>query len=298
MFKPADIRGWTDREAFRITYVLYPARYRVREEDVKDPRRIICIHGYGVRGFFWTPIRLRLEQYFDQVIAPDLRMEDIPSAISEVEELARVHARESGHPVILFGHSLGGVLSAMAGMRLEDGDIDSLIIMASPYGQRRKGMNPLLKFLLRYRLIPGWMVRSQFFGKATPEHLKKALFDKAVPESLSVQEAVAEPKWFHTDALKLPVLHKVLGLASEADRIVSATETQRFTEALGGQFYRFPLDLDIGHDDFTVYEPAIRQVMRVVIPFLGLQLRKEDGPASIPGDGLVDGEDAESLMMR
>ncbi len=263
---------------------------------MKDPRRIICIHGYGVRSFFWTPIKLRLERYFEQVITPDLHMEDIPSAISEVEELARIHARESGQPVILFGHSLGGILSAMAGMRLEEGDIDSLIIMASPYGERRKGMNPVLKLLLKYRLIPGWMVRSQFFGKATPEHIKKELFDNAVPESLSIQEAVAKPKWFHTDELKLPVLHRVLGLASEADRIVAARETQQFTEALGGEFYRFPQALDIGHDDFTVFEPAIDHVLRIIVPFLGLELSEGDRGSKAHED-LIDGDDAESLVM-
>ncbi len=267
---------------------------------MKDPRRIICIHGYGVRGFFWTPIKLELERYFQHVITPDLTMQDIPSAISEVKQLARVHAQESGHPVILFGHSLGGILSAMAGMQMNDGEIDSLIIMASPYGERRKGMHPIVKFMLKFRLIPGWAVRSQFFGKRTPEKLKRELFDNAVPESLSVQEAVAEPKWFHTDELRLPVLHKVLGLASEADRIVSAAETQKFTEALGGSFTLFPRDLDIGHDDFTVFEPAIQEVIRVLIPFLGLRLREEHkNSKAAPGESLFTGEDdGDSIVMK
>lgn len=264
---------------------------------MKDPRRIICIHGYGVRGFFWTGIKIALESHFREVITPDLKMQDIYSAITEVAELARVHSRESGHPVILFGHSLGGILSAMAAMKLSDREIDSLIIMASPFGERRKGMNPVLKFLLKHHLIPGWAVRSQFFGKNTPEYLRKALFNKAVPESTSIQEAVAKPRWFHTDALSAPSLNHVLGLASEADRIVSSSETQKFTEALGGTFYQFPAALDIGHDDFTVYEPAIRQVLRVVLPFLGLERPDGDSEEIPESQRILEGEDADSLMM-
>ncbi|AHC14680.1 alpha/beta fold hydrolase [Salinispira pacifica] len=262
---------------------------------MKDSRRIICIHGYGVRGFFWTPIKLHLEEYFTEVITPDLKMEDIPSAITEVRELAKIHSRESGQPVILFGHSLGGILCAMAAKDLEKHELHSLIVMASPYGRRKKGIHPLVKFMLKHRLIPGWAVRSQFFGKHTPVHLQKELFNNAVPENLSIQEAVAEPTWFHSEEVKRPFGFPVLGLASEADKIVSGRETQLFTEALGGLFYSFPENLQIGHDDFTVHEPAIQQLLRVLLPFLG-----KNYELPLPKDALLlteDGDDFERQLM-
>lgn len=262
---------------------------------MKDPRRIICIHGYGVRGFFWTPLKLHLEEYFSEVLTPDLKMEDIPSAITEVRELAKIHSRESGQPVILCGHSLGGILCAMAAKELEKNDLHSLIVMASPFGRRKNGMNPLIKFLLKHKLIPGWAVRSQFFGSNTPVHLQKELFNNAVPENLSIQEAVTEPTWFHSEEINHPFGFPVLGLASEADKIVSSRETQLFTEALGGQFYTFPFSLQIGHDDFTVHEPAIKQLLRVLLPFFG---KSYELPP--PNDGLLlqdDGDDLEQQLM-
>lgn len=235
---------------------------------MKDKRPVICIHGYGLRAPFWQPIAEELRNSFETVLTPSLEMDDVQSAIEEVVFEVKKVRETYGQNVILMGHSLGGVLSAMAAKKCGSEFIDALVIIASPFGKRRAQTNKLMKFLLQHRLLPGWAVRSQFFGKNTPKELQKQLFNTAVPESPKLVEDISQPKWFHADQFSEKLDIPVLGIASAQDRIVSAEETRRFTEALNGKFHLFPSKDGIGHDDFTVYPPAYRNLLPVLLEFL------------------------------
>jgi predicted alpha/beta hydrolase family esterase len=225
---------------------------------------IICVHGYGVRGFFWKPARTELEKLFSKVIVPDLGMNTVDSAVLNLINLVEAECEKSKQAVILMGHSLGGIISALVTKRLGPGKVSNLIIIASPYGVKSKGIGPVVRFLIKNKLMPAWLIRPRFFGSRTDVSIQKELFAQAVPETEELQSLVTRRPWFHVEELSQDLRVKTLGIASKADQIVRWTETKEFTDALNGQFYVFEKEEDIGHDDFTVHAPTITRFISVL----------------------------------
>lgn len=235
-----------------------------------DPRSIVLIHGYGLRSPFWRSMKTRLQASFAHVVTPDLEMPSIDAGIAEITRIARQLRDEHGHPVILVGHSLGGVMSAMAARALPVDVVCHLVVIAAPYGESMtRSLNPLTRLALRFRLIPKSVLRARFFGTRTPKKLQKELFSQAVDEAQEVRDVANEDKWFHTHAFEHGLPQRSLVIASEADRIVNPSQTMAFGEALGARTHLFQRSLQIGHDDFGILPAAADVTSRVIEDFVG-----------------------------
>lgn len=232
-------------------------------------RRAILIHGYGVRGFFWDALKEELTASFERVLAPDLDMESVEQGVSTLEELLRREAAESGEPVVLVGHSLGGVISAIAAGRLGGGVVSHLVVVAAPYGRISSSLTgKLLRLAVRYRLIPGWVLRPRFFGPRVDRETQKALFSRAVPESAGLRDLAKQEQWFHTGAFDEPLEQATLVIASEGDQIVEPAATVAFGRELRAETTVFDREAGIGHNDFGYWPPAAKRTAEEILRFL------------------------------
>lgn len=227
---------------------------------------MLCIHGYGVRGFFWEQFKKQAGIAGFDVRAADLKLAGVESAIEEVAALARDFSAEKKSPIVLVGHSLGGILSALAAKNLDASVLAALVVISSPFGEKKNDLPPLVRFLLWRGLLPGWLVRPKFFGPDVPVKIQKDLFAKAVKEEQTVQEAAASKTWFHTDAFPNTLPMKSLVIASELDHIVPFYETLNFAKALGAETHVFAASERVGHDDVGVDPRVADLVLKKIRP--------------------------------
>ncbi len=232
-------------------------------------RTLVCLHGFGVRGFFWEHLLPRLAPGFRRVIAPDLPMQDPAAMLAGCARIVRDCADEDGAPVCLLGHSLGGILGALTARELGPAAVAGVALIAPPWGERTDAPGPLLRFLLRHHLVPGFLTRPRFFGPGTPVRLQKELFRRAVPESPALMQAVLARRPFFLDAFESPLPVPSLVLCSDADRITAADDSVRLAALLGADTERLPGTLGIGHDDFAFGPEAIRLTADRLLPFFG-----------------------------
>lgn len=229
----------------------------------------ILVHGYGVRGFFWSALKEELAEDFSSILTPDLDIESVDAGVDSVVELARRQREKSGAPVVLIGHSLGGVICALAAQRLSREEASHLVIIASPYGDVHSGgVSRLLRLAVRFKLVPGWMIRPRFFGPEVPKERQKELFSRAVQESEGLQDLSRQEKWFHTGAFPDPLKQAVLAIASEGDQIVNPEETVAFARELRGETLLLPREAKVGHNDFGYWPPAARKTADEIRRFL------------------------------
>jgi pimeloyl-ACP methyl ester carboxylesterase len=228
----------------------------------------ILIHGYGVRGFFWSALKEELQGSFQSVLAPDFEVERVEAGVSAIVELVREERKRNGEPAVLIGHSLGGVLAALACRELSLKEATHLVLVAAPYGEIPSGgISTLLRFAVRFKLIPEWVIRPRFFGSEVPKEKQKELFSRAVPESRALQDLSRQKRWFHTGTFSELPEQRVLAIASAADRIVDPRETIAFGEELQGETLLLPEEAGVGHDDFGFWPPAAKRVAEAVARF-------------------------------
>jgi pimeloyl-ACP methyl ester carboxylesterase len=211
---------------------------------------VLFLHGYGVRGGIWMPLRKELEGRSGPVAAPDLDASDIEQLQTLAVTRASEFSREVGGPILLVGHSLGAVIAALTANRLGRSAIAGAVLIAPPYGTREKGVSPVLRFLLRHRLLPPALIRPRFFSPHTPLETQKRVFREAVPEAPDLQKITFEQTWFHTALLAKPLPVPTLVIASEGDRIVSSDQSVRFARAIQAELELIPAERNVGHDDF------------------------------------------------
>lgn len=229
----------------------------------------ILVHGYGVRGFFWSALKEELAEDFSSILTPDLDIDSVEAGVGTVENLARRERKASGDPVVLIGHSLGGVICALAAQRLSREEASHLVIIASPYGKVHSGgVSRLLRLAVRFGLVPGWMIRPRFFGPEVPKEKQKELFSLAVKESEGLQDLSRQEQWFHTGAFPEPLEQAVLAIASEGDQIVSPEETVAFSRELRGESILLPREAKVGHNDFGYWPPAAQKTADQIRRFL------------------------------
>ncbi|MFP4509218.1 MAG: alpha/beta hydrolase [Spirochaetaceae bacterium] len=236
-----------------------------------NAKTIICLHGYGVRSFFWEPILPELRDMFPDVITPDLQMKTIDTLLATTCTAIQEKARLDGVPLVLLGHSLGGIVAALCAQELGPSIVGSVIIIASPYGTRETVPGPFARFLLATGLIPDALVRPRFFSPATPVADQKYVFAQAVPESSAMRQTILQRKWFHTDAFGQPLRQPALVIASTEDRIVPSAESRQFAEVLGATYTEFDARHNVGHDDFVWAPDIAAQVMQHIQSFLGVR---------------------------
>ncbi|MFW5729745.1 MAG: alpha/beta fold hydrolase, partial [Spirochaetota bacterium] len=132
-----------------------------------NSRSVILLHGFGVRSYFWDQVGPLFAKVFETVLTPDLRTDNISTLLDTTKELIRRRTEHDGAPVSLVGHSLGGIVSAIAARDLGPGVVEQIAVIASPFGERRQAPSPVLRFLLKRHLLPGFVVRSRFFSSHT-----------------------------------------------------------------------------------------------------------------------------------
>lgn len=231
-------------------------------------RTVMCLHGYGVRGFFWDPVRTQLEEVFPEVVTPDLNMSDLESLIESTKAMVSSKSKLDRRPVHLIGHSLGGVIAAICARDLGPSVVSKVVVLAAPFGERRELPGKLVQFLLRHRLIPELLARPRFFSAQTPPERQKELFSRSVPESKLLQHELLQPVWFHTGMFDTPLAQPCLMVYSVRDRIVASAEARDFGEALGAELLELGQNENVGHDDF-VWAPAVAgRLVHKIVAFL------------------------------
>jgi predicted alpha/beta hydrolase family esterase len=162
-------------------------------------------------------------------------------------------------PVHVVGHSLGGILGALAAASLSSQTVASVTVVSSPWDAgTRNRLSGFLRFLLAKGLLPGYVVRQRFFGPGVPAQVQKDVFRTAVPEAEELKELITRRPWFHVETLPRPFPHPLLVIGSEADRVVGIEESVAFALTLGGQLERIAKARGWGHDDPAV-EPSVAQ---------------------------------------
>ena len=240
-------------------------------QETTESRRgcAILVHGYGVRGFFWDALKAELQSEFREILTPDFHMESVEEGVGDLVELVRSRSRAHGEPVVLIGHSLGGIVSALAARELSRFEASHLVVMASPYGEMGSGgVSSLLRLIVRFKLVPGWMIRARFFGPDVPRETQSELFSKAVSESDGLRDLSTQKKWFHTGAFPDPLEQAVLVIASSWDRIVSPESTMAFADELSAERVKLPRSARVGHNDFGYWPPAARRTASEIRDFL------------------------------
>ena len=220
-------------------------------------RTAILVHGYGVRSFFWDALRNELSRVFDRIKAPDFAIDDIQDGVRSLMSQCRTARESSSGAVTLIGHSLGGVLAALASRDLDTDIVSHAVLIASPYGEPvGRAFGPILRIRFALRLVGQREMRRRFFGPRVGEETQRRIFSSAVDESAQLKGLARKRRWFHTDAFPAGLAQHTLAIASEADRVVDYRETVEFAHAASARTIIYPASDAVGHNDFGV-EPAI-----------------------------------------
>lgn len=212
---------------------------------------LVCLHGYGVRGYFWDIVRPHLETIYDRVLTPDLDMSTIDTLLDSAKRAVAAAAQEDDASVAVMGHSLGGAVAGIVARDLGAATVDRAVLLAPPFGEQAEVPGPVIRFLLKHRLIPDFLSRPRFFTAHTPTEIQKSMFSRAVDESEELQAFLFRPRRFHTDYFDGPLGMPVLVVASEGDRIVPASESLEFAQRIEAVREVFDASRNIGHDDIT-----------------------------------------------
>ena len=232
------------------------------------PAGAVLLHGYGVRSYIWTPFREAAGSTLGTIALADIDAESLSDLITRAKARVRRHSLECDAPVLVVGHSLGGVLAAISARDLGPEVVSAVVMLAPPYGERRRVPGKLLQFLLRHRLIPPFLLRPRFFTAHTPRGVQRAVFKAAVPEAPAIQALTFEPRWFHTELLTEKLAQPSLVIASEADRVVPHEQSKVLAEVIGARFHLFPEAMNVGHDDLFASPRIVSEVMTALVKFL------------------------------
>ena len=99
--------------------------------------------------------------------------------------------------------------------------------------------------------------------------MKRALFRAAVPEQDGIQRLTAERHWFHSSFFNEPLAQPSLVIASRADRIVPASQSERFAAAIGARAHLLGPDQGVAHDDLFASPQIIPVISDLMIKFVG-----------------------------
>lgn len=231
-------------------------------------RTLILFHGYGVRSFFWEPIKTFFESKFPQIYVPDLQMDNptilIESTKKYVKEIKERHPEDE---IYVVGHSLGGAVAILLAQELGSEIIKKVALIAVPYGEQKVRFKSLTRALIKYKLIPGFLSRPRFFSKHTPKSVQKKMFKQVVPESDEMIDEILQEKYFHTDLVKGKLEQESIFFISGYDRVVKVEQSKQLAELLGSKIVLYTKDKKVNHDDYITGPTLASEVSNKIIDF-------------------------------
>ena len=231
-------------------------------------RTLILLHGYGVRSFFWEPIKTFFESKFPQIYVPDLNMENPTVLVDSTKEyILSIKNQHQEAEIFLVGHSLGGVVAILLAQELGPQVIKKVALLAVPYGEQKIPFKSLTRFLIKHRLIPDFLSRPRFFSKQTPKRVQKNMFKQVVPESEAMINEILNDKYFHTDLITGKLPQDAIFMFSEYDKVVSVAQCRILAEKLGTKAIEYPKDKKVAHDDFITAPTIANEVSARIIDF-------------------------------
>jgi len=215
----------------------------------------LLIHGYGVRSGFWDGFVQWAMGEGHTTTCVELDMLNVDSAITSCKGALlqlQLDQQQENTKTIAVGHSLGGIFLICTLARFPELAPNRAVAVASPIGTKNEGPHPLLRWLVRHKLVPGFIIRQRFFGKQVPDAIRKKLFSQAVREAPGIAELILPGTWFHTELLHGPYAWDALFMASMCDKIVPWQKSSQFAEACQAPFYCFNASFGFGHNDLGV----------------------------------------------
>lgn len=223
---------------------------------------IVFVHGFGMRGFFWDSL-MTAYQNPPNWHAPDLSFSSVLEGRNQLLQYCKDVQSKYDQPLILVGHSLGGILCSLALSILEPNLVSHVVILMAPWlKEKRNPLEKLIGFLIRHRLLPGALVRERFFHPRISKEKQKELFDKAVTEDLDLAYEITTQTWFDSTLFQPNPNISVLGIGSDSDNIVPPSFVRELTLAVGGTFHL--IQSDWGHDDIGVDEKSARELIEFI----------------------------------
>ena len=230
----------------------------------------VFVHGYGVRGSFWSALRPLAEQRFSIVLTPDLEVQGCWAGVALLSEYLSMVHRTYGVPVVLIGHSFGTTIAALAARDLGAGIVSHLVLIAGPYGEPvGRSFSLLYRLLFAMKVLPSRTIQNRLYGRDVPDRIKAEIRRTHVTEAATFRrELHRQKRWYHTGTFGAGLDRPSLVIASAKDRMVSVRETTEFARAVGATLHVFSAVERIGHNDFGVYPPAAERTWRVIDRFL------------------------------
>lgn len=236
--------------------------------DTMKTAGVVLLHGYGVRGYIWGPVQAALGNRLGPIASPDFSAADPADLITRAKARLRRHSLECDGPVAAVGHSLGAAVAAVAARDLGSDIVSAVVLIAPPFGDRDFVPGPLLRFLLRRRLLPPILVRHRFFSPLTPRSVRRAVFKSAQPESAELQKIQFERRWFHTDMLSERLPQPSMVIASPADRLVPVSQSEEFAQTIGAAVHIFDESLGVAHNDLFASQEIAGTVADLIVSFV------------------------------
>lgn len=232
-------------------------------------KTLVLLHGYGVRGFFFEPIKTMFESRFNHVFNPDIDLTNVESALdSSVNYFENLHIKYPESEIYIIGHSLGGILASIIAHKLGVNVINKIAVIASPYSTQKLKYKRLIRFLIVHKLIPSFVSRPRFFSKNhTPKSVQKKLWKQVVSESEEMVDELLADEPFH-----LKHLHKLeqecIVIGSEYDKIVPIDSVKAFFDVIDGKEYiEFPESKKISHNDFITGPMIAQEISDIITTF-------------------------------
>lgn len=250
---------------------------------------VLLIHGYGCAGDVWAPVAARLKAEGYRVEAPTIRSAvrtvegpraglaglTLADYVAEMSALAQSLAKETGEKPIVFGHSMGGLITQKIA---EAGHAAAIVLFApaSPADARGKPkLSPVFTFLnmalsSKPETKAGKMWKPGFkFGvvNQVPAERHDALYAKMVYDSGQVLADLAWPhkdpsKTAYVDAAKVTV--PVLVLAGAQDRTTPVEDVRRVGKKYADATYKeYP-----SNAHYLIDEPNTMSILDDVIAWL------------------------------
>lgn len=209
-----------------------------------------------------------------RAVTPDFHQPSIQMRVDALVHTIHTTYEQTQKPCILLGHSLGSVITGLAALQVPDHQISHIILLAVPFGKKKsRTSNRFVYWLIKHRLLPGFLIRNQFFGPSTPDRLKKEVFSHAVKEPAHLIEEVAQNTWSHTAQVSDKLSTPTLCITSKIDHIVPWEQTMEYAQAIGADFLCFEESTGIGHDDYPVLPKAQSLLIQEIKKFIEYEER-------------------------